>query len=156
MLGAPASRRDFLKVGAAAALAGSGAFPARAAADPSRIALVVGNNRYPYAPLGNAVNDAKAIGALLERAGFLVTLKTDVNRDSLREATASFGVAARSNETKQIFFYYAGHGAQMDWRNFLLPIDARIDTAADLPAQCLELGGLLNDLSKAKGKVFVQ
>jgi hypothetical protein len=149
------SRREFLKASAAAALASGGVFPAWAVADSSRIALVVGNNNYPRAPLGNAVKDAKDVAALLERAGFLVTLKTDVNREALREAATKFSAAARGADVKQVFFYYAGHGAQTDWRNFLLPVDARVQSAADLPAQCLELNGLLSDLSKAKGKVFV-
>ena len=129
--------------------------PARAAPDSSRIALVVGNNSYPRAPLNNAINDAKAVAALLERAGFGVTLKTDVGRDALREAVKEFGAMARGSEAREVFFFYAGHGAQMNWRNFLIPVDERIGTATDLPAQCLEFGGLLNDLSKAKGKVFV-
>jgi Caspase domain len=150
-----ASRRDFLKAGAAITLVGAGVLPARAAPDRSRIALVVGNNSYPRAPLNNAINDAKAVGALLERAGFDVTLKTDVGRDALRQAAEEFGAMARGSEAREVFFYYAGHGAQTNWRNFLIPVDERIETAADLPAQCLEFGGLLNDLSKAKGKIFV-
>ncbi|HEV2041077.1 MAG TPA: caspase family protein, partial [Casimicrobiaceae bacterium] len=150
-----ASRRDFLKAGGAITLVSAGLLPARAAPDRSRIALVVGNNSYPRAPLNNAINDAKAVGALLERAGFDVTLKTDVGRDALRQAAKEFGAMARGSEAREVFFYYAGHGAQMDWRNYLLPVDARVAAASDLPAQCLELGALLNDLSKAKGKVFV-
>jgi hypothetical protein len=150
-----ASRRNFLKAGGAITLVGAGLLPARAAPDRSRIALVVGNNSYPRAPLSNAINDAKAVGALLERAGFDVTLKTDVGRDGLRQAAKDFGAMARGSEAREVFFYYAGHGAQMNWRNFLIPVDERIETATDLPAQCLEFGGLLNDLSKAKGKVFV-
>lgn len=150
-----ASRRDFLKAGGAITLVSAGLLPARAAPDRSRIALVVGNNSYPRAPLNNAINDAKAVGALLERAGFDVTLKTDVGRDALHQAAKEFGAMARGSEAREVFFYYAGHGAQMNWRNFLIPVDERIETATDLPAQCLEFGGLLNDLSKAKGKVFV-
>jgi hypothetical protein len=92
---------------------------------------------------------------LLERAGFDVSLKTDVGRDAMREAAKEFGAMARGSEAREVFFYYAGHGAQMNWRNFLIPVDERIETATDLSAQCLEFGGLLNDLSKAKGKVFV-
>ncbi len=149
------SRRSFLRLGAAAALAGSGVLPVRGAADASRLALVVGNNGYPFAPLRNAINDAKAVGALLERAGFTVTLATDTTRDALREAAARFGAAARSREAKQVFFYYAGHGAQTDWRNYLLPVDARVGSAADLPGQCLDLGVLLKDLAQAREKVFV-
>ena len=109
--------------------------PARAAPDRSRIALVVGNNSYPRAPLNNAINDAKAVGALLERARFDVTLKTDVGRDALRQAAKEFGAMARGSEAREVFFYYAGHGAQTNWRNFLIPVDERIETAGDLPAQ---------------------
>ena len=149
------SRRNFLRLGAAAALAGSGVLPARGAADASRLALVVGNNGYPFAPLRNAINDAKAVGALLERSGFAVTLATDTTRAALREAAATFGAAARSREAKQVFFYYAGHGAQTEWRNYLLPVDARVGSADDLPGQCLDLGVLLKDLAQARDKVFV-
>jgi uncharacterized caspase-like protein len=97
-------RRDFLKAGGAIALAGGGILPARAALDPSRIALVVGNNSYTRSPLNNAINDAKAVGALLERAGFGVTLKTDVGRDALREAAAEFGAMARGSKAREVFF----------------------------------------------------
>lgn len=151
----PTSRREFLKIGAAAALMGGRVVPVHAAADPSRIALVVGNNSYRDAPLVNAVNDAKAVGALMEQAGLTVTLKTDLNREALQDAAAAFGAAARASNARQVFFYYAGHGAQLDWRNYLLPVDARVASAADMPEQCLDLGVLLTELSRAKGKTFV-
>ena len=34
--------------------------------------------------------------------------------------------------------YFAGHGLQLDWRNHLVPVDARLDSAADVPTQTLE------------------
>ena len=155
MFGAPASRRDFLKVGVAAALAGGGVIPARAAVDSSRIALVVGNDAYS--------RRRSAMQSTMPRPSALCWSALD---SSLRSRPTSIGMryARRRRPSppwrapakqRRCVFYYAGHGAQMDWRNFLVPVDARIDTAADLPAQCLELNGLLNDLSKAKGKVFV-
>ena len=149
------TRREFLRLGAALALAPGVVLPAGAAADPSRIALVVGNDAYPGAPLGNAVNDAKAMAGLLERAGFGVDLRTNADRVTLFDATKRFAESAQRNEAKLVFFYYAGHGAQLDWRNYLLPVDAKVNTAADLPAQCLDLASLLGGLAQAKGRTFV-
>ena len=149
------TRREFLRLGAALALAPGVVLPAGAAADPSRIALVVGNDAYPGAPLGNAVNDAKAMAGLLERAGFGVDLRTNADRVTLFDATKRFAESAQRSEAKLVFFYYAGHGAQLDWRNYLLPVDAKVNTAADLPAQCLDLASLLGGLAQAKGRTFV-
>jgi hypothetical protein len=67
------TRREFLRAGAAATLVGGVGLPASGATDPTRIALVVGNNAYPGASLANAVNDARAVAALLGQAGFTVT-----------------------------------------------------------------------------------
>ena len=156
MPGFTKTRREFLKASAAAAvLAGGGAFPALAASDPARIALVVGNNAYPFAPLGNAINDAKAVSDLLVRAGFNVTLRTDVTGDVFRQSANVFAENARKSEAKFVFFYYAGHGTQMDWHNYFVPVDANVTSASDLPQQCFDLSLLLNDLSRTKDKVFV-
>lgn len=149
------TRREFLQLGAATALVPGIALPVAAATDPSRLALVVGNDAYPGAPLSNAVNDAKAMAALLGEAGFGVDLRTNVDRTAFGDATRQFAEAAQKSDVKLVFFYYAGHGAQMDWRNYLLPVDARVNTSADLPAQCVDLASLLTGLARAKDKTFV-
>lgn len=148
-------RREFLRAATVAALVGGGLRPVRAAADPARIALVIGNDRYSGTPLVNAGNDARAVSALLDLAGFTVFLQTDTDRQALRQAAMTFAAAARGDAARLVFFYYAGHGAQVDWRNYLLPVDARVATAGDLPSQCLDLGTLLAEFARAKGKTFV-
>jgi hypothetical protein len=149
-------RRAFLKLGASlGALLGGGPLAALAAPDPARVALVIGNNAYPRAPLNNAVNDARAIALVLEQAGFQVDLRIDATRVALLQAVDAFGKAIARSEVKLGFFYYAGHGAQVDWRNYLLPVDASVASAADLPAQCLDLAVLLDRLGKTREKVFV-
>jgi hypothetical protein len=45
---------------------------ARAAADPSRLALIIGNSAYLQSPLTNPTNDAKAVSDLFSEAGFMV------------------------------------------------------------------------------------
>ena len=56
---------------------------------------------------------------------------------------------------KLAVFYYAGHGTQLDWRNYLVPVDANVASAKELGLRCLDLGVLLEELSKTRDKVFV-
>jgi hypothetical protein len=67
------------------------ALPARATAalQEPRHALVIGNSRYATAPLPNPVNDARAVAAALQRAGFTVDLKLDATQAQLRRPSAA-------------------------------------------------------------------
>src|SRR5262245_52779893 len=149
-------RREFLTSAAAAgALAGAPSWPALAAEDPARVALVVGNDEYPRSPLLNAVNDARAVADLLRTAGFRVDLRTDTARDTLTKGVEAFGAAIARSEVKLAVFYYAGHGAQLDWRNYLVPVDANVTSAKELGARCFDLGVLLEQLAKTRDRVFM-
>ena len=126
-----------------------------AGADPSRQALVIGNSAYLDAPLLNPGNDAQAMASLFAQAGFTVDSHLDVTRAAMVMAIERFGAAIRRPETRQVIFYYAGHGVQLDWRNYLAPIDARVDTADQLRMHCVDLGLLLSQLGAARDKTFI-
>jgi uncharacterized caspase-like protein len=126
-----------------------------ATADPSRVAMVIGNSAYQDAPLTNPRNDAGAMKDLLSRAGFTVDAYLDLNRAAMTSAFEKLGALARRPETRQILFYYAGHGVQLDWRNYLLPVDANAKSSDQIRQSCVELGSLLNELGKARDKTFV-
>src|SRR5437660_916244 len=49
------------------------------ASDGRRTALVIGNDAYQTLPLRNAIKDAKAVAAALQKYGFAVDVATDVN-----------------------------------------------------------------------------
>ena len=96
-----------------------------------RVALVIGNAAYQNAtPLRNPVNDASALGASLERLGFQVHLGTDLDLAEMRALIRDFGVAARDADMG--LFFYAGHGLQVAGRNYLLPVDATLESETDL------------------------
>ncbi|MBK8400987.1 MAG: caspase family protein [Propionivibrio sp.] len=130
-----------------------------AAADGAQTALVIGNAAYPQSLLVNPTNDAKAMHTLLDNAGFSVDLQLDASRTTMLEAIERFGKRVQSSDTKLAVFYYAGHGAQLDWRNYLLPVNAAVSSAAALKADCIELGQVLDHfvLAQRKGaeKTFV-
>ena len=115
--------------------------------DGSKTALVVGNSAYPAAPLLNPKNDATAVGKLFGEAGFAVDTRLDTSRQGLLEAIESFGRRVQESKTRLAVFYYAGHGAQLDWRNYLLPVDADVRSAQQLKERCVDLGVLLGKLS---------
>lgn len=149
------TRRTFL--GALAAISPAiAATGARAAGtDPSRQALVIGNSAYGAAPLANPDNDAKAIAALLERAGFTVESRLNAGRSDMIAALERFGATVNQPRTKLAVFYYAGHGAQLDWRNYLVPVDASVQAPEHIRERCVELGVLLGQLRPAKEKTYI-
>jgi uncharacterized caspase-like protein len=46
-------------------------------------------------------------------------------------------------------FYYAGHGVQLGWRNYLIPVDAEIEKLDDIKTKTVDLSNLLGGISKA-------
>jgi len=124
-------------------------------ADPSRLALVMGNGNYRDSPLTNPVNDASAVGNLLNRAGFTVTSQFNSKRADMLGAIDKFSRDIRRVETKLVLFYYAGHGAQLDWRNYLVPVDAAVGNATEFRQSCIDLNLLLTHMAQSKDKTFV-
>ena len=116
--------------------------------DQPKVALVLGNSKYKEAPLKNSANDARAIGAALKALGFAVTLKLDAGRSEMAAATQDYVQELVKNKSVGLF-YYAGHGIQLAWRNYMLPVDAAIDTLADIQKQAVELNSLLEGIKRA-------
>lgn len=108
-----------------------------------RVALVIGNNAYATAPLSAPINDARAMAKVLKELGFEVIEIEDVGRVPMARAIATF--IDKLNEVDAIgLFYYAGHGAQSDGKNFLIPIDADIQQEADIEIQGINLQYMLD------------
>lgn len=116
--------------------------------DAPRAALVIGNAAYPRAALDNPVNDATAIADVLGRLGFSIDRRLDAGRQSMVDAIGEF--CAKVTRTQSVaLFYFAGHGIQIDWRNYLLPIDVRLARADDVMRQSVDVATLLDGLGKA-------
>ncbi|MES2582435.1 MAG: caspase family protein [Pseudomonadota bacterium] len=115
-----------------------------------RIALVIGNAAYPDgAALGNPGNDATAMATALKGLGFKVVEVRDGKREQMAQAITTVRDQLQGKQGVGML-YYAGHGVQYDWRNFMVPVDARLQDAADIPAQTVDVGGVL-DAFKAAG-----
>ncbi|MDB5809109.1 MAG: peptidase caspase catalytic subunit p20 [Betaproteobacteria bacterium] len=119
-----------------------------------RTALVIGNTNYSQSPLRNPVNDAKAIGGELQKLGFKVDLLLDASRAQMASSIQAFG--GTLGKTKGVgLFYYAGHGAQLAWRNYLIPVDADVQKLEDMRDKTVELNSVLQGLVKAANPMNV-
>ncbi|MEO8317919.1 MAG: caspase family protein [Bradyrhizobium sp.] len=135
---------------------GGGALTSSSTGEP-RVALVIGNANYQSAPkLANPDNDARSMAQLLTSAGFEVTEATDLTRNDMLKAVQDFSarVAARGPKTVAMV-YYAGHGVQLAGENYLLPVDAKIATPADLDGNSLRLVDLMGTLETIPSRMRI-
>ncbi|RKX81737.1 MAG: hypothetical protein DRP58_11420 [Spirochaetes bacterium] len=92
-----------------------------AVTEPARKALVVGNSAYQAGSLTNPENDAESIAEVLKSAGFEVILTTNRNLRQMEGDLRSFRQSINKGDVA--LFFYAGHGVQVDGKNYLLPVD---------------------------------
>ena len=123
----------------------------------SRVALVIGNSSYrAVTPLPNPVNDAKAVADELKSAAFDVSEALDLGQSDMRRAIKDFAakISAKGADTVALV-YYAGHGVQVDGENFLVPVDAKIQSEADIAKEAVRLADVMNALAAAPSKMRI-
>lgn len=103
-----------------------------------RVALVIGNSAYHHAaPLDNPKNDAVDMATALTKLGFRVIEGIDLDKAAFDRKVAEYATSLRGAAVG--LFFYAGHGLQVGGHNYLVPIDAKADTAAALDFQMVRL-----------------
>jgi formylglycine-generating enzyme required for sulfatase activity len=116
-----------------------------------RLALVIGNDSYRHVPkLDNARADARALAKALEAAGFVVTLKLDVDQKAMERALRAFKAQLVGGD--EAVFYFSGHGVQLAGENFLLPVDIGGQTADQVRDDAVGLQRVLDDLHDQKAR----
>ncbi len=114
----------------------------------ARKALVIGNATYGGAlALRNPVRDAELFAEALKKLAFKVDLLIDLDTKAFVDAVARFtsGLA----DTDVSVFFYAGHGAQVNGFNFLIPVGCEPSTYLQLETEAIKLQTLLDTLGKA-------
>jgi carboxyl-terminal processing protease len=110
----------------------------------NRIALVIGNGAYRGAPLRNPVNDAQAVASELKALGFLVILRENATQREMLDGLREFSQRASKSQVRLLF--YAGHGVQIKGRNYLIPVDAEVQSEDDIPLKSADVTEILERL----------
>ena len=146
------TRRTLLQSALASALAPAWAHAANPGA--ARVALVIGNAAYAMGPLANPTKDAAAMSGLLRGMGFQVVEARDASRPQMQAAIQQTRSLLQGQDGVGLL-YYAGHGLQLDWRNYMLPVDAQLAAAADVPVQGVDVQAVLDAFKAASTRMNI-
>jgi len=120
-------------------------------AKQDRVALVIGNSSYTEAPLRNPVNDARAMSIALRGLGFYVIAVEDADQRKMQAAVLRFAERLDGQDTG--LFYYAGHGIQVDGRNYLVPLGAELPSALSVEFQAMSVESVLKAMERAGNRI---
>jgi formylglycine-generating enzyme required for sulfatase activity/uncharacterized caspase-like protein len=115
---------------------------------PARVALVIGNGSYTQAPLSNATSDARAIANVLREGGFDVVFAENAEKAEFESSIATF--AQKLERGVIAVVYFSGHAIQHQGRNFLLPLNVQLTSAADVRRETVDVDQILDPMIVAR------
>ncbi len=119
------------------------------AAEPRRVALVIGNSAYQHVdPLANPAADARLIAAVLRGLHFEVVgggAALDLDKPHLEAAIRQFQAAITPGSVA--LFYYSGHGVRIGGVNYLAPVDTDPASEADAAHQMVSASAVLRGMA---------
>jgi hypothetical protein len=118
-----------------------------------RLALVIGNGNYLASTLSNPENDARAITSVLKKLGFIVDEYENLNQSQIKKVIDDFGNKLKGNDIG--LFYYAGHGIQAKGYNYLIPVDAQLETEEQVEYDCVRADRVLALMETSGTKVNI-
>ena len=127
---------------------------AQGAAPANRLALVVGEAAYSGDALPTASADAALVAGELTGFGFDVTELHDLGAADLAKQYQIFlAKVAAAPPGAAVTVYFAGLGVNVGCDDFLLPIDARIASEADVPPIALSMTRVMSDLAQTQSQL---
>jgi caspase domain-containing protein/tetratricopeptide repeat protein len=123
----------------------SSAAPSLAAGE--RLALVIGNAKYPdaEAPLREPINDARDVADELKRDGFTVEIGENLNGDQMRRAFDRLYSKVKPGSVALLFF--SGFGIESGRQSYMIPVDAQIWTEPDVRRDGFSLEKVLGEIN---------
>lgn len=125
-------------------------FPVLSLFPETKTALVIGNAGYgSITRLKNPVHDARDVAGELKKLGFEVILKTDANLAEMEEGVVELQQRLRRDPDSTGLFFYAGHGVQAEGINYLIPVDAAIQSSSQLRYRATSVDFVLDSMNEA-------
>ena len=118
-----------------------------------RVALIIGNGGYKQAPLKNPVNDAGDMADALRDLGFEVIEKINANKRDMVNTVNTFGQKLKRSDVG--IFFYAGHAMQINGRNYLIPVKARVASESDVEFEAFDAGRVLGKMHEAENRLNI-
>ncbi|MGZ8217899.1 caspase family protein, partial [Methylomagnum sp.] len=120
------------------------------AATGRKLALVIGNDDYPEAPLKNPLNDARDMARALIGLGFEIVggkAQPNLKLEEMNKVVRDFGDSLKPGMVG--LFYFAGHGMQVNNRNYLIPVGSGIRRDDEVPFRAFDANQVLAKMDSA-------
>ena len=120
-----------------------------------RVALIIGNAAYVNVPaLSNSTNDAKSMANIMRKLGFKVFDVIDGDRASMAKAIEQMKTQLNGQQAVAML-YYAGHGLQLDWHNYMVPVDAKLNSSKDVPNQTIDIESVIKTFKSSNTRMNI-
>jgi uncharacterized caspase-like protein len=107
-----------------------------------RVALVIGNAQYVHAnTLRNPRNDATEMAVTLRKLGFDVDVGLDLDQQAFARTVDAF--ARKLDGADVALFFYAGHGVQINDKNYLVSVNAQLANEFLVSSETIELDSIV-------------
>ncbi len=120
----------------------------------NKVALVIGNSNYThFSPLKNTLHDAEDIQQILKSKGFDVLYLKDGDLESMESMVEKFAAKLRKGGVG--FFYYAGHGLEVEGNNYLVPVGANISSKNKVKYKSLPINMVIDEMEDSHNRLNI-
>ncbi|MGL1892644.1 MAG: caspase family protein [Spirochaetaceae bacterium] len=118
-----------------------------------KFVLVIGNGNYNKNPLINTINDAYDVSDSFNELGYNVTTVIDGNKQDMEVAISTLSL--NLTDGSMVILYYAGHAAQIENSNYLIPVNEIINSENDLKYKSVNLDWILGELKSSQSRTNI-
>jgi len=118
-----------------------------------RVALIIGNADYKFAPLNNPVNDAEDMKTSLSKLGFDVIFLKNASYESMEIGIKKF--KKKLGDDKIGLFYFSGRGVQYEGMNYMIPTDISDPTISEIKFRSIPIEYVLSNMEEANNQVNI-
>lgn len=115
-------------------------------------ALLIGNSTYSIGQLNNPANDAQDLANSLRAIGFDTTVRLNQDGDGMKATIREFAEKLKNNDGIA-FFFFAGHGVQVNGENYLLPVGFPFRNEQEVEKNAVPANMVLRYMEDAKNRV---
>jgi hypothetical protein len=123
-----------------------------------KVALIIGNTNYDpgIGRLKNPVNDANDMADALKRLGFTLVggkAQLDVNKKEMLKLIREFSAQIKLGGVG--FFYFSGHGVQVNKRNYIIPITDSLVYEDDAESEAVEVDDIAREMKFSENRLNI-
>lgn len=114
-----------------------------------RLALIIANEEYQYInSLDNPIKEVNKIDAKLKELGFKTYKYNNLTNEEMLNKIDKFNQELSSKKEPIAFFYYSGHGSQVDNQAYLIPTNVDTKKPENIRFRAIKVEEVLSRISQ--------